>query len=118
MNPTTGYCCSICLLIKTRSCQGSGVVQENLILKKKGDVLYYTNQCPFNAKNVPEIEDIAKERSIQFKSICLQSRGEAQAAPTPITTYAWFPVGNYITNEQMNDKRFLRLLEKHSGLSS
>lgn len=32
--------------------------------------------------------------------------------PTPITTYALFLNGNYITNEVMNEKRFLKLLEK------
>ena len=74
--------------------------------------MYYTRQCPFNAKYVPLIEGIAKEKAIQFKSIYLQSKEEAQNAPTPITTYALFLDGNYITNEQMNDKRFLKLLEK------
>lgn len=77
-----------------------------------GYVLYYTSQCPFNAKYVPIIEKIAKEKAIQFKAIHLQSKVEAQNAPTPITTYALFLDGKYITNEQMNDKRFLKLLEK------
>jgi len=77
-----------------------------------GYVLYYTSQCPFNAKYVPVIEDIAKEKSIQFRAIHLQSKEEAQKAPTPITTYALFCDGQYLTNEQMNDKRFLKLLEK------
>ena len=36
----------------------------------------------------------------------------SQNAPTPITTYALFYNGEYLTNEQMNDKRFLKLLEK------
>lgn len=77
-----------------------------------GYVLYYTSQCPFNAKYVPVIEGIAKEKALQFTTIHLQSKEEAQKAPTPITTYALFLDGNYITNEQMNDKRFLKLLEK------
>lgn len=81
-------------------------------ISKTGYVLYYTNQCPFNAKYVPVLEKIATERSIQFKSILIQSKQDAQNAPTPITTYALFFDGNYITNEQMNDKRFLKLLEK------
>ena len=81
-------------------------------IEEKGYVLYYTNQCPFNAKYVPVIEGIAKEKSLQFKTVHLQSKEEAQNAPTPITTYALFLDGNYITNEQMNDKRFLKLLEK------
>ena len=61
---------------------------------------------------VPVIENIAKERSVKFKAIHLQNKEDAQNAPTPITTYALFLDGSYITNEQMNDKRFLKLLEK------
>lgn len=81
-------------------------------IEEKGYVLYYTSQCPFNAKYVPVIEGVAKEKFVQFKAIHLQSKEEAQNAPTPITTYALFSDGEYITNEQMNDKRFLKLLEK------
>lgn len=83
-------------------------------IDETGYVLYYTSQCPFNAKYVPIIEKIAKEKAIPFKAIHLQSKEDAQNAPTPVTTYALFLDGNYITNEQMNDKRFLKLLEKQN----
>ena len=75
-----------------------------------GYVLYYTSQCPFNAKYVPIVGQTAKEYGVKFKSIHLQSKDDAQNAPTPITTYALFYDGEYLTNEQMNDKRFLKLL--------
>lgn len=75
-----------------------------------GYVLYYTSQCPFNAKYVPVIENLAKEKSVQFKAIHVQSKKQAQNVPSPITTYALFFNGEYITNEQMNDKRFLKLI--------
>lgn len=81
-------------------------------IDEPGYVLYYTSQCPFNAKYVPVIETIAEEKSVPFKAIHLQSAKDAQNAPTPVTTYALFLDGNYITNEQMNDKRFLKLLSK------
>ena len=81
-------------------------------IDEMGYVLYYTNQCPFNAKYVPVLEKIAKERNIQFKAIKLETKEDAQNAPTPITTYALFVDGDYLTNEQMNDKRFIKLLEK------
>ena len=81
-------------------------------IDEMGYVLYYTSQCPFNAKYVPIVEEIAKEKGVQFKSIRLQSKEQAQNAPTPITTYALFYNGEYLTNEQMNDKRFLKLLAK------
>ena len=75
-----------------------------------GYVLYYTYQCPFNAKYVPVVEETARQQGVPFKAIRLTTREEAQNAPTPITTYALFCDGAYITNEQMNDKRFLKLL--------
>lgn len=80
--------------------------------EESGYVLYYTSQCPFNAKYVPIIENVAKENNVPFKAIHLQTKEAAQNAPTPITTYALFFNGEYLTNEQMNDKRFLKLLGK------
>ena len=77
-----------------------------------GYVLYYTHQCPFNAKYVPIVEKTAKEHGIPFKAILIDSKEAAQSAPTPITTYALFFGGEYVTNEQMNDTRFLKLVQK------
>ena len=74
-----------------------------------GYVLYYTNQCPFNGKYVPIVEQAAKAHDIPFRAFRLTSRNEAQSAPTPVTTYALFCDGNYVTNEQMNDAKFLKL---------
>ena len=81
-------------------------------IDEAGYVLYYTSQCPFNAKYVPIVEQTAKERGIPFRAIHLQSREEAQSAPTPVTTYALFHDGVYLTNEQMNDTKFLKLAAK------
>ena len=81
-------------------------------IDKSGYVLYYTNQCPFNAKYVPVLEELAKEQNVEFKAIHIESKEMAQSVPTPITTYALFFDGEYLTNEQMNDKKFLKLLGK------
>ena len=81
-------------------------------IEDEGYVLYYTDQCPFNAKYVPVVEKTAQENGVRFKAVHLQSKEQAQNAPTPITTYALFYNGEYLTNEQMNDKRFLKLLSK------
>ena len=77
-----------------------------------GYVLYYTNQCPFNAKYVPIVEKCAKENGIPFKAVKISSREEAQSAPTPVTTYSLFYNGEYLTNEQMNDTKFLKIVSK------
>ena len=75
-----------------------------------GFVLYYTSQCPFNAKYVPIVEQTAKQNGVKFKAIHIQTKQQAQSAPSPVTTYALFRDGEYLTNEQMNDKKFLKLL--------
>lgn len=79
----------------------------------RGFVLYYTNQCPFNGKYVPIVEKTAADNGIPFRAIRLSTREEARNAPTPVTTYALFRDGEYLTNEQMNDAKFLKIaLEK------
>lgn len=84
---------------------------KHVSINEKGYVLYYTSQCPFNAKYVPMLEDIAKEHNVPFKVIHITSKQEAQSVPTPVTTYALFYDGKYLTNEQMNVNKFLRLVK-------
>ncbi len=79
-------------------------------IEEMGYVLYYTSQCSFNAKYVPVLEQTAKENNIPFHAIHMENREDAQNAPTPVTSYALFHDGEYVTNEQMNDKRFLKLI--------
>ena len=84
---------------------------KHVSINEKGYVLYYTSQCPFNAKYVPMLEDIAKEHNVPFKAIHITTKKQAQSVPTPITTYALFYDGEYLTNEQMNVNKFLRLIK-------
>ena len=81
-------------------------------IDEPGYVLYYTSQCPFNAKYVPILEQTAAENGVRFKAIHITTKEDAQSAPTPITTYALFCDGKYVSNEQMNDKKFLKLIGK------
>lgn len=81
-------------------------------IEKRGYVLFYTSQCPFNGKYVPIIERTAKEHEIPFEAIHILNKDDARNAPTPITTYALFYNGEYVTNEQMNEAKFLKLTQK------
>ncbi|MBQ1467263.1 MAG: YoaP domain-containing protein [Solobacterium sp.] len=80
--------------------------------EEDGYVLYYTHQCPFTAKYVPVIEEIAKAHGVPFRSVHIQDRTTAQNTPSPVTTYALFKNGSYVTNEIQSDKKFLKLLEE------
>jgi hypothetical protein len=61
---------------------------------------------------VPILEEMARQHSIPFRAIHIESREQAQNVPTPVTTYALFHNGEYLTNEQMNEARFLKLVSK------
>ena len=79
-------------------------------IEEDGYVLYYTNQCPFPAKYVPVIESVAKEHGIKFRSVHVTDKETAQNLPTPVTNYALFKDGEYITNEILSDKKFLKMI--------
>ena len=78
----------------------------------EGYVLYYTNQCPFNAKYVHVLEEVAAREGVKFKTIHIETLDDAKNAPTPFTTYSVFLDGKFVTNEQMNEARFLKLISK------
>lgn len=76
----------------------------------QGYVVYYTNQCPFPAKYVPVIERLAADNNVEFRSIHITDRDTAQNAPTPITNYALFCDGDYVSNEILSEKKFLKMI--------
>lgn len=87
-------------------------VAKHPSIDEKGYVLYYTSQCPFNAKYVPIIEKTAMENDIPFKAVHITSKEQAQMVPSPCTSYAMFYDGNFLTNEQLNDKKFLKMIKR------
>jgi len=80
-------------------------------IKEDGYVLYYTSQCPFNAKYVQILEGVAKENNVPFHTIHIKSKEQAQTVPSPCTSYALFYNGRFVTNEQQSDKKFLKMIQ-------
>ncbi len=76
----------------------------------KGFSLYYTNQCPFTAKYVPLLEELAKTKGVDFQVTHIQSREEAQNAPAPFTTFSLFYDGQFVTHEILSEKKFEKIL--------
>ena len=74
-----------------------------------GFVLYYTDQCPFTYYWVPKVEDAAKEHNIPLRTIHITTKEAAQNAPAPVTTYALFRDGRFVTHAIQSDKKFLAL---------
>lgn len=77
---------------------------------QSGFTLYYTSQCPFTAKYVPLLEEMAKQRAVDFHGIPILTTEEAQNAPASFTTFSLFYNGEFITHEILSEKKFEKLL--------
>lgn len=76
-----------------------------------GLVLYYTDQCPFTYYWVPRVQEAAKEHGIALKVIHITDKESAQNTPAPVTTYALFHNGKFLTQSIQSDKKFLALAD-------
>ena len=74
-----------------------------------GFVLYYTDQCPFTYYWVPRVEAVAREHHIPLKVIHITDKESARNVPAPVTTYALFRDGKFVTQSIQSDKKFLAL---------
>lgn len=82
------------------------------LIDKRGFAVYFTHGCPFTVKYIPIVEQLAKDNGIPFESILIDSKENAQNAPCAWTNYAVFYNGKYVSNEVLNEKRFLELVER------
>ncbi len=78
-------------------------------VNEDGFLLYYTDQCPFTYYWVPKVADAAKEHGIPLKIIRINDKQTAQNTPSPVTTYALFRNGKFVTHAIQSDKKFLAL---------
>ena len=74
-----------------------------------GFLLYYTDQCPYTYYWVPRVEDAARKHHIPLKVIHITDKESAQNVPAPVTTYALFRDGTFLTQGIQSDKKFLAL---------
>ena len=74
-----------------------------------GFVLYYTDQCPFTYYWVPKVEEAAREHGVALRVVHVTDRETAQNLPSPVSTYALFRDGKFVTQAIQTDKKFLAL---------
>lgn len=96
-------------LPKFKECAKHPKIDEN------GFVLYYTDQCPFTCYWVPRVREVAAEHGIFIKTVHITDKQTAQNTPAPLTTYALFYNGEFVTHAIQSDKKFLALAEKLTG---
>jgi len=82
---------------------------KKLKITEKGWVIYYTDQCPFTFNWIPRIIQVAKDNGIDLKTIHITTKEQAQNMTAPVTTYAAFKDGTFVTHSILSDKKFLDL---------
>lgn len=75
-----------------------------------GLCLYYTAQCPFTAQYAPLFKKMADEAGVPMTLVHIDSLEKAKACPSPVTTYALFKDGKFITNEICPEKKINQIL--------
>lgn len=93
-----------------RPCFSSSVKETEHSGTQNGFTLYYTSQCPFTAKCVSLIEDMAKKRNVKFQAVHITTREQAQNAPVPFTTFSLFYNGQFLTHEIQSEQKFEKIL--------
>lgn len=80
---------------------------------QSGFTVYYTSQCPFTAKYVPLLEELAKKKNARFQAVHILTREQAQNAPVPFTAFSLFYNGRFITHEILSEKKFEKILAEN-----
>ena len=57
----------------------------------------------------PKVQEVAREHGIPFNAIHITEKETAQNVPAPVTTYALFRDGKFVTQSIQSDKKFLKL---------
>ena len=74
--------------------------------------IFYTSQCPFTAKYVPLIENMANDMNLPLSAVHISSREQAQNAPCAYTAFSLFYNGKFITHEIPSEKKFAAICEE------
>lgn len=76
----------------------------------KGYVLYYAHQCPYTAKYVPLLAEIAEKNQVPFLAVRFETAEQARCAPAPFTSFSLFYNGKFVTNEILSEKKFEKMI--------
>lgn len=90
-------------------------VRSEVCAVPDGVVVYYSNRCPFAEYHVKtSLVEAAGKRMLPLKIIKLETREQAQLAPTPATIFSLFYNGKFITTDLSVclDSRFDKVIGK------
>ena len=85
---------------------------EKQLSQYKGLNIIYTNQCPWVARSIKELSEIAKKKGLKLKIVELENARQAQDAPSIYTAFNLIYNGKLLVDHYISSKRFLNIIDK------
>ena len=85
---------------------------ETQLEKYNGLNIIYANQCPWVARSIKELGEIADEKVLKLKVTELKTAKDAQNAPSIYATFNLVYNGKLLADHYISNRRFLNILKK------
>ena len=89
---------------------------EQQLNNYQGLNIIYSNQCPWVARSIKELAEIAKNNGLELKITELKTATQAQNAPSIYSVFNIVYDGKLITDHYVSNTRFLNILKKELKL--
>jgi hypothetical protein len=89
---------------------------EQQLNNYQGLNIIYSNQCPWVARSIPELEEIASKNNLELTITELETAKQAQNAPSIYSVFNLVYDGKLITDHYVSNTRFLNILKKELKL--
>lgn len=85
---------------------------EKQLSKYKGLNIIYANQCPWVARSIKDLSEIAKKNGLKVKTIQLKNAKEVQKAPSIYGVFNLVYNGKLLADHYISNTRFLNIIKK------
>jgi len=100
------------LLVKKFGNHSSPTIKKGKNILHSGLKLNYAMQCPFFAKNVPEIQEVAEQENVLLEVKEITSPQEAQDASSPYGVFNLIHDDKVLADHYVSKTRFKNILNK------
>ena len=85
---------------------------EKQLSKYEGLNIIYSNQCPWVARSITDLNEIAKEKGLKLEVTELKDAEQAQNAPSIYATFNLVYNGKLLADHYISSRRFLNIIDK------
>ncbi len=89
---------------------------ERQLSNYQGLNIIYSNQCPWVARSITELEETTKRNGLKIKITELKTAKQAQNAPSIYSVFTLVYNGKILTDHYVSNTRFLNILRKELKL--